>query len=60
MIDIEVREGDGEVTVQFRRTGGDISVASRIMASTVVSTGNYMYYQSYEIKSMSKDIVLLA
>lgn len=46
MINIEVREGDGEVTVQFRRTGGDISVASRIMASTVVSTGSYMYYQS--------------
>ena len=39
--DITVRENVGTVTVQFNRTGGDLSLSSAIRASTVSTTGMY-------------------
>ena len=39
--DITVRENVGTVTVQFNRTGGDLSLSTAIKASTVSTTGMY-------------------
>ena len=37
-----VNEGVGMITVRFNRTGGDLSVGSRIRASTRDSPGTYV------------------
>lgn len=39
VFDIEVLESAGSVTVNFQRTGGDLTVTSHVQARTVVSAG---------------------